>query len=232
MHPPAQPLLLVSAGSGATPMVSIARFLRDIGDRTPVHYVHLARTAEDWLFKPEIEAIAAALGRWKLNFLTTSEHGRPDAAAFAAMAPDLARREVFCCGPHGFMTAVEEAHAKAGGAAAAFRKEAFVAIPIPELATDPGVAAQAGADRFTLRFEPSGKTAEAGPQETVLAVAGRLGVPISYACADGICGTCRIAKLAGEVEMNHQGGIEDDEIAAGDILACCAYPRSNLVLKV
>lgn len=226
--PPEGPLLLVSAGSGATPMASIARYLRDTGDRTPVHYVHLGRRAEDWLFKPEIEAIAAALGSWKLDWLTSAD-GRPTAATFARLAPDLAVREVFCCGPQGFMAAVEEAHARAGGAAARFRKEAFTAIPIPEFAQ--ARAEEAGA-AFRLRFEPSGREAEARPGESVLTVSQRLGLAIPYACADGICGTCRIHCLEGEVEMNHQGGIEEDEIAAGDILACCSYPRSSLVLKV
>ena len=231
-HPPETPLLLVSAGSGATPMAAIARWLRDIGCGTPVHYVHLARTPQDWLFRPEIESIAAELGSWKLDWLTTTSHGRPTAAGFAAMAPDLATREVFCCGPAGFMAAVEDAHATAGGPAAAFRKEAFIAIPIPELAPEsaaPGATATAG---FTVRFQPSAKETEAKPGETLLAVAGRLGIAIPYACAEGICGTCRVRKLSGEVEMNHQGGIEEDEIADGEVLACCSYARSPLVLEL
>ena len=234
MHPPERPLLLVSAGSGATPMAAIARFLRDIGDQTPVHYIHLARTPAEWLFKAEIEAIAASLGSWKLDWLTSAAQGRPSAETFAAMAPDLAEREVFCCGPAGFMAAFETAHAQAGGPADAFRKEAFLAIPIPELAVTQTAALEPETMRgsFTLRFEPSGKSVAIGPEETVLTAAGRLGIAISYACGDGICGTCRITKLEGVVEMNHQGGIEDDEVAAGDILACCAYPRSHLVLKV
>lgn len=229
MHPPEVPLLLISAGSGATPMVSIARFLRDIGDRTPVHYVHLGRGEDSLLFRAEIEAIAAALGSWKVDWLTTAS-GRPTAGTFSSLTPDLATREVFCCGPAGFMAAVEEAHAKAGGPAARFRKEAFVAIPIPELApaSPPGQTTT----RFTLRFEPAGRETEAGPGETVLAAAGRLGIAIPYACGDGICGTCRIRKTSGEVEMNHQGGIEEEEIADGEILACCSYPRSSLVLEV
>ena len=234
MHPPETPLLLVSAGSGATPMAAIARWLRDIGCTTPVHYLHLARRAEDWLFRPEIEAIAAELGAWKLDWLTTDGGGRPTAAAFAAMAPDLGEREVFCCGPAGFMAAVEEAHAKAGGPASAFRKEAFIAIPIPELAPDMADE-PAGPQEwtgFSIRFEPSGKETQAHPSETVLAIAGRLGIAIPYACGDGICGTCRIRKRSGEVEMSHQGGIEEEEIADGDILACCSYPRSPLVLEV
>lgn len=229
MHPPELPLLLVSAGSGATPMVAIARFLRDRGDRTPVHYVHLGRSEADWLFRPEIEVIAAELGTWQVDWLTSAA-GRPDAAHFGRLTPDLARREVFCCGPAGFMAAVEEAHAKAGGPAARFRREAFTAIPIPELA--PAAAAESGAAGFTLRFEPAGRETTAGPEETVLAAAARLGIAISYACGDGICGTCRIRKRAGEVEMNHQGGIEEEEIADGEILACCSYPRSPLVLEV
>jgi ferredoxin-NADP reductase len=231
IHPPQTPLLLVSAGSGATPMASIARWLRDIGCTTPVHYVHLARTEQDWLFRPEIEAIAAALGTWKLDWLTTTAHGRPSAAAFAAMAPDLATREVFCCGPAGFMAAVEEAHVTAGGPAAAFRQEAFIAIPIPDLAAEPPGTA-AGAGGFTVRFLPAAKATEANPSESLLAVAGRLGIAIPYACAEGICGTCRLRKISGEIEMNHQGGIEDEEIAAGEILACCSYARSPLVLEL
>jgi ferredoxin-NADP reductase len=231
IHPPEAPLLLVSAGSGATPMASIARWLRDIGSRAPVHYVHLARTPADWLFKPEIEAIAAELGTWKLDWLTTTSDGRPTAAAFATIAPDLARREVFCCGPAGFMEAVEEAHATAGGPATAFRREAFIAIPIPDLAAEPPPPS-AVSPTFSLRFEPAGREAEAKPSETVLTVALRLGVAIPYACADGICGTCRVRKRSGTVEMNHQGGIEEEEIADGDILACCSYARSNLVLEV
>ena len=233
-HPPEAPLLLVSAGSGATPMASIARWLRDIGCRTPVHYVHLARTASDWLFKPEIEAIAGELGTWRLDFLTTTTgatSGRPTAAAFAAMAPDLATREVFCCGPAGFMEAVEDAHANAGGPATAFRREAFIAMPIPELAPEPPTPAAATLT-FTVRFEPGAKQAEAKPSETLLAVAGRLGIAIPYACAEGICGTCRVRKRSGIVEMNHQGGIEEEEIAAGEILACCSYARSPLVLEL
>lgn len=229
MHPPDAPLLLVSAGSGATPMAAIARFLRDIGDRTPVHYVHLARSAEEMLFRREIEAIAAELGTWQVDWLTTAG-GRPTAETFGRLTPDLARREVFCCGPAGFMAAVEAAHAKAGGPAARFRREAFTAIPIPELA--PAAARDETATRFALRFEPSGRETEAGPEETVLAAASRLGIAIPYACGDGICGTCRIRKTAGTVEMHHQGGIEEEEIADGEILACCSYPRSPLVLEV
>jgi len=229
MHPPDAPLLLVSAGSGATPMVSIARFLRDRGDRTPVHYVHLGRSEADWLFRAEIEAIAAELGTWQVDWLTSTS-GRPTAETFARLTPDLARREVFCCGPAGFMAAVEAAHATAGGPPARFRREAFTAIPLPELA--PAAPADEGSSTFTLRFEPSGKETPAGPEETVLAAAARLGLAIPYACGDGICGTCRIRKRSGEVEMNHQGGIEEEEIADGEILACCSYPRSRLVLEL
>jgi ferredoxin len=149
------------------------------------------------------------------------------------MAPDLATREVFCCGPAGFMAAVEQAHAKAGGPATAFRREAFIAIPIPELAHEPPAPAPAPATlTFTVRFEPSAKEAEAKPSETLLAVAGRLGIAIPYACAEGICGTCRLRKRSGLVEMNHQGGIEEEEIAEGEILACCSYARSPLVLEL
>jgi glycine betaine catabolism B len=83
-----------------------------------------------------------------------------------------------------------------------------------------------------VTFQPSGKATEAKSTETLLAAAARLGLAIPYACGEGICGTCRVRKISGEVEMHHQGGIEDDEIADGELLACCSYARSPLVLEL
>jgi len=50
-----------------------------------------------------------------------------------------------------------------------------------------------------------------------------------YACKNGMCGTCRARIVAGTVEMDHNYALEDDELAAGFVLACQAHPTSDRV---
>ena len=46
----------------------------------------------------------------------------------------------------------------------------------------------------------------------------------------GLCGSCKVRKISGDVVMNHQGGIRPREIAQGKILLCCAEPLSPVVI--
>ena len=66
----------------------------------------------------------------------------------------------------------------------------------------------------------------------MLEVARRAGLNIASGCTFGVCGTCKTRKLAGEVHMVHNGGITDDDIAAGYILACCSNPIGRVELEV
>jgi ferredoxin len=47
----------------------------------------------------------------------------------------------------------------------------------------------------------------------------------------GICGTCKVMKLSGEVEMEHNGGITDDDVEEGYILACCSVPKGDVRIE-
>ena len=64
--------------------------------------------------------------------------------------------------------------------------------------------------------------------ETVLQTARTSGVRIPAACEFGLCGTCKVKKVSGDVEMSHNGGILDHEIDDGFILPCCSKPLSTL----
>ena len=73
-------------------------------------------------------------------------------------------------------------------------------------------------------FADSGVTGTCLPGQTVLGAARAAGVRIPAACASGICGTCKTMTVSGEVVMTHNGGILDDEVEEGYILACCSRP--------
>lgn len=229
-----RPLVLATAGSGATPAMAIARTLSDRREAVPVHYLHLARRSADLLFRAEVETIAVSLPAFTADFLVSAADpacglpaGRPDAAALARAIPSLATAEVYACGPAGFMAAMRAAHAMAGGAPERFHTESFGG-------TDeaPAPAATAPASGFAVRVLPSGRELVAAPDESLLAALHRAGVALPSSCRSGLCGTCRILKRAGEVEMNQNGGLFDDEVEDGLILACCSRARSPLTLEI
>ncbi|MEH3118208.1 MAG: iron-sulfur cluster-binding domain-containing protein [Methylorubrum populi] len=230
---PERPLVLVSAGSGATPMAAILRWLADHGAPTRVHHVHVGRTPEDLLFRRELSTLAERTGRWTLDWMVTRgvaqdgiRAGRPDAGLFGKLIPTLGEAEVFACGPGAFMAAVEAAHRAAGGAPERFHQEGFGGEGSMVVPPQPTTQEQ------VVRFLPSGKETRTRPGESILEAGLRLGVRIPNSCRQGICGSCLVQKETGEVAMNHEGGISDEEVADGAILACCSYPRSPVTVKV
>ena len=85
--------------------------------------------------------------------------------------------------------------------------------------------------KLAIRFAGSDVEAECLAGQTVQQAARASGVRISAACEFGLCGTCRVKKISGEVRMDHNGGILNDEIADGYILACCSTPLSALEIE-
>lgn len=87
-----------------------------------------------------------------------------------------------------------------------------------------------GAGSLTMTFLRTGLNVRINPDEKILGVAQSAGVRIGANCQEGMCGSCKVVKHDGEVEMNHQGGIRAREIAAGKFLPCCSTARSDLVI--
>jgi ferredoxin len=86
-------------------------------------------------------------------------------------------------------------------------------------------------DLHSVEFTETGKSVRIAPGETIHAAATKLGLHIPKACGMGICGTCRVRVLSGDVAMEHNGGITDDEIEAGDVLSCCSVPTGNVQIE-
>jgi ferredoxin-NADP reductase len=130
----ARKLLLISAGSGATPMMSMLRWLADRREDTDVAYVHVARTPENLLFRAELEVLQRDMINLRVSHVVTAPpaadawsgpSGRLTGPMLAAIVPDASTRETFCCGPAAFMTAVESIYRAEGGDALRFHTETF-----------------------------------------------------------------------------------------------------------
>jgi ferredoxin-NADP reductase len=244
---PASKYLFLSAGSGITPMMSMLRWFSDCAPGTDVVFVNCARRPEDIIFRDELELLASRMPALSLSLViqersqrtSWSGHiGRIDAVRFPLLSPDFHDREVFCCGPEPFMQAMRMLLKASGFDMARYHQESFgetpredaPLAPVSELPQEEG-AAGAGAEIRPVRFALSDVDAECLPGQTVLQAARAAGVRIPAACESGLCGTCKVMKLSGEVEMNHNGGILDEEIAEGYILACCSRPLVKLEVE-
>ncbi|WP_166968911.1 iron-sulfur cluster-binding domain-containing protein [Brevibacterium atlanticum] len=97
---------------------------------------------------------------------------------------------------------------------------------------DPTTLPTVGEGEHTMSFVRAGLNVRVGEEESVLEAARRAGVKIPANCQEGMCGSCKVVKLDGEVDMNHQGGIRAREIDAGKFLPCCSIAKSDLVIDV
>lgn len=234
---PGERYLFLSAGSGATPMMSMARWLFDTAPQTDVVYVHFARRPQDLLFRSELGYMAEVASGLRLRFVVTGApagegwaSGRLEQALLSALCPDLAGRTVFCCGPDRFMDAARHVAGELGVPSARWHEESFGATPAPVPAAAPiAPPPETAGEGMQIAFTRSGRKAAVLPGQTVLEAAEGCGLRIPTACRQGLCGTCLVRKLKGEVRMEHNGGIADDEIAEGWILACCSQPETALV---
>jgi len=86
---------------------------------------------------------------------------------------------------------------------------------------------------FSIHVEPSGRAFVAQGDESILAAGIRQGIGLPYGCKDGACGSCKCKKLSGEIVQGpHQSkALSAEEQAAGMVLTCCAFARSDVVLE-
>ncbi|MDY0220472.1 MAG: 2Fe-2S iron-sulfur cluster binding domain-containing protein [Desulfobacterium sp.] len=85
---------------------------------------------------------------------------------------------------------------------------------------------------YTIEFRKSGIVLKWDDRfESILELAEENGINIEYECQQGFCGTCKVKLLSGEVDMETEEGLEDEETQNGYILTCVAVPKSDIVLE-
>lgn len=239
--------LFLSGGVGITPVMSMTRWMMDTNADVDIDFIHSARSPHDIVYQNELEHMAARLDNFHLH-LVCEHTGFGDAWSgyrgffngemLRLMSSDFMEREIFCCGPAPYMAAVRAVLKSAGFDMRFYHEESFGATPADveieavEQAEEAEMASEASElETGIITFLSSGKSAETSRDETVHTAAAKLGLHIPKACGMGICGTCKVKKCGGKVEMNHNGGITEEEEAEGYILSCCSRPLGDVEIE-
>jgi glycine betaine catabolism B len=246
-HPSAKYLFL-SGGSGITPVMSMTRTLYDLGSDADVVFLHSARTPSDIIFRRELETMASTTPTLRVAHVCERDaprepwgglHGFLSREMLQLLAPDLAERVVFCCGPAPYMAAVRRILGDVGFDMRNYHEESFSFedLTLKEFSVqgeldgavgeaEPGTAPVA--KTYSVEFVRSGRTFTCAEDENVLDAAYDAGLAPPSSCGQGMCGTCKTTILSGTVDMQHNGGIRPREIAKNKVLICCSKPLSDL----
>ena len=243
-------ILLLAAGSGITPILSIAETVLATGHPdTRVTLVYGNRSSASIMFRDRVEDLKDRhIDRCRVVHVLSREprdaallNGRVDAGKITALAgagliTPAGLSAAYLCGPDSMMSDCRAALVAAGMDGGRIATEHFTpAAPAaaPASAASPQAVpdtAPAGDCRVELRADGITRSFAMDPvRQTILAAGQAAGVELPYSCEAGMCCTCRCRLITGEVEMDANYSLEPWEMEAGFILSCQARPKTNSV---
>ena len=241
------PVLLISAGIGATPVLAMLHALASRHSDREIWWLQGARSSRDHPFAAEARALLASLPKARSQICYSrpdpddvegrdfDRAGRLTAALLAELEPPR-DADAYLCGPAAFMEEISAGLAAFGLAASHIQTEPFG--PAPGLT--PGIAATPARAPHAPSGEPgSGPTIEFARSDlaipwsddyaSLLELAEACDVPVRWSCRTGVCHNCETTLIAGAVDYNPD---PVEPPADGSLLICCSRPRDDLVLDL
>ena len=234
-------IVLIAAGSGVTPMISIAAAA--LARKAQVTLVYGNRTTDSIMFREALAALKDRyIDRFTLLHILSREpqdvplfNGRIDGAKIAQLADagvvDVDRSDgIFLCGPTEMIRDVTETLRGRGIRSAGIHYELFYVDGEPQRKAKSAEAESAAAKGVAVQVVIDGSRREIGfgsGDENIVAAAARQGLDLPYSCKGGMCCTCRCKVVEGSAEMAVNYSLEQWEMDAGFTLACQARPTSE-----
>jgi ferredoxin-NADP reductase/MOSC domain-containing protein YiiM/ferredoxin len=247
LGPTQAPVLLISAGIGATPAVAMLHALAEEHSERETWWLHGARSSHDDSFAAEARSLLAALpnvhthvcysrpDRDDLEGRDYDDAGRLTASLLAELGPPR-DAEAYLCGPASFMDEISAGLASIGLDASRIHTEPFGSAP----ALTPGIASAPARTPHPPAGDPGGgpmiefaRSNLAVPWSddfaSLLEFAEACDVPVRWSCRTGVCHSCETTLIAGTVEYDPD---PVEPPADGSVLICCAQPRVDVVLDL
>jgi ferredoxin-NADP reductase len=224
-------IALFAGGSGITPLISILRYIDDLCLDTKATLFYSVRTKRDIIFEGELERLKTRLPNLRLVVILT----KPDAGwsgptghlrgeLISSYLDEVSNHTFFLCGPEGYMNHVTELLKSLGVDEQRILQERFGGKK-----DERSVSADAQ-PRGLAEFEQSNTTVAFFEGQSLLEVAEKFGINIPSSCRQGQCGTCATRLLSGEVQMDHEDGLDPALKTQGFVLTCVARAKGDVRL--
>lgn len=216
-------LLYLCAGSGITPCHSMvsAALAEPAAQRPQLQVIAQFREAADLIFKDDLAAWKQAGIKVDTLFSAGSPQGLPasrlDAEHLRRLCPDLEQREVFLCGPEGFMHGMIQALQSLGVDPMRIHTERF---NVSHLTPSTGFSVAGTEVRFK-HLDACFTMTAADEGKTLLQAALDHGVNLEHGCTQGMCGTCKLSVHEGQVSGNVLGRA---------VYMCTSFPASREIV--
>ncbi len=246
-------ILLLSAGSGITPMLSMLRFMVEKQCKNKVIFIHSAHTESDLIARNEIEDLARQHGRCKVVYTITQTitsrwqgvQGRITEQMFRGIS-QWTSYHVFTCGPKLFRQTAQQIfqalslprknyHFESFGEQSNLRNYDIIhtiestnkmTAPMPKTPQD-----NQQKKKVSLHFSRWNKTHQGNTQESLLEQGENAGLILPSSCRGGSCGSCKAKLISGEVTQNSTDGLSVAEQQQGYILLCCSHALTDVELS-
>ncbi|MGA5207618.1 1,2-phenylacetyl-CoA epoxidase subunit PaaE [Streptomyces variegatus] len=232
--------VLIAAGSGITPMVSIAESVLAADSRSRVTLLYGNRRTGTVMFADELADLKDLYPtRFQLAHVLSREpreaevlSGRLDAERLAALVDALVDVESadhwWLCGPHGMVRAAQQVLTGLGVPADRVHQELFYADdePVREVQhTETGPTGPVS--QVTVTLDGRSTTSPLPRDRSILEGAQQTRPDLPFACKGGVCGTCRAQVTDGKADMRRNFALEPSEVDAGYVLTCQSFPVSE-----
>lgn len=232
--------LCIAAGSGITPMLSIAATVLGGAD-AEVTLVYGNRTSTSVMFAEEL-ADLKNVHRHRFDLVHVLSREPRDVELFSGrLDADRVRRlltllvpvrdmdHVWLCGPFGMLADAREVLAELGVPAERVHVELFYVDEPPPRLRHPERVVEGATSEVTLTVDGRTTTAPVERARTILESGQEVRSDLPFACKGGVCGTCRARVCDGEVDMVRNYALEPDEVERGFVLTCQTFPLSPAV---
>jgi ferredoxin-NADP reductase len=239
-----RPVVLISAGVGATPVLAMLHVLASAGSSRPVWWVHSARNRAEHAFKEEARRLLTQLPDAH-HLICYSQPGERDEGFDhrGRLTKELFEEagvpidaDFYLCGPARFMDDITAALIARGAATERISTEVFGAAPpimpgvVAEPARPPHPPAGVPGSGPLIAFSRSNLSVAWDPTfASLLELAEACDVPVRWSCRTGVCRTCETALISGEV------GYQPDPLeppTPGTVLICCSQPSDEVALDL
>lgn len=233
--------VLFAAGSGITPIISIAKYILKANDNNKVTLFYGNKTANETIYKSELDELSS--DRFNVNYIFSREDtdnstfsGRIDETKIKALNSELLKGaqidDVYVCGPEDMIFATKDYYKSNGMNEKNIHFELFTVPTKAEEAVSEeidesieitsSVTVIVDDEEFEFKLSSKGKD--------ILQAAQDNDADVPFSCKGGVCCTCKAKVMEGKAKMDLNYALEPEEVEEGFILTCQAHPLTEKVV--